>query len=224
LTLVLATHNRDKGRELAARLSELPLKIRGLWEWPDHPPIDETGSTLEENARLKAQDALAHTGHWAIADDTGLMVDALDGAPGVLSARFAGPGATYESNRQLLLERLSGVPPGRRGARFETVVAFARPEADTVCVRGWVDGEILAEERGLAGFGYDAVFYHPGSGKSFAELTLEEKNAVSHRGRAILALRQVLMAALQEAGLARTQDAGVRQERPKGRSGNHLST
>lgn len=195
--MVLATHNRDKAAELRERLGDLPLQLRGLWEWPDHRPIEETGATLAENARLKAEDAASHTGLWAAADDTGLLVEALDGAPGVLSARFAGPEATYASNRRLLLERLRGVPAGRRGARFETVVAFARPGLETLTVRGWVEGEILTEERGRGGFGYDAVFFHTASGRTFAELTLEEKNSVSHRGRAADALKELIQAVLQ---------------------------
>ena len=202
-TLVVATHNRDKGRELAAGLAGLPLTLRGLWEWPDHHPIEETGATLAENARLKAEDAAAHTGCWAVADDTGLLVEALDGAPGVLSARYAGPEATYASNRRRLLEEMRDVPEGRRGARFETVVAFARPGCETLIVRGWVEGEILAAERGAGGFGYDAVFYHPPSHKSFAELTLEQKNAVSHRGRAVLEARALLLRVLERAPAGR---------------------
>jgi len=196
-TLVLATHNRDKALELRQRLEDLPLELCGLWEWPDHQPIAETGITLEENARLKAEEAARHTGLWAVADDTGLLVDALGGEPGVLSARFAGTQATYASNRKLLLDRLKGVPAGRRGARFETVIAFARPGLETLTVKGWVEGDILTEERGLGGFGYDAVFFHPASGRTFAELTLEEKNAVSHRGRAADALRALIQAVLQ---------------------------
>lgn len=190
---MLATHNRDKAREIARLLEDLPITIRGLWEWPDHQAVDETGDTLEANARLKADDAAAFTRQWALADDTGLLVDALDGAPGVFSARYSGAGATYGSNRQRLLDDMRKVPAGRRGARFETVIALARAGHETLTVTGRVDGEILMAEQGDGGFGYDAVFYHPPSGRSLAELSIEEKNAISHRGRAVLLARALLL-------------------------------
>jgi XTP/dITP diphosphohydrolase len=174
------------------------LTLRGLWEWPDHRPVAETGATLEDNARLKAEDASACTGLWALADDTGLLVDALDGEPGVFSSRYSGPGATYASNRRRLLERMLRVPAGKRGARFETVIAVARPGEETLLARGWVEGEILTEEKGEGGFGYDAVFYHPPSRRSLAELTMQEKNAISHRGRAVLEARALLLKVLEQ--------------------------
>lgn len=195
--LVLATHNRDKGREISKVLADLPLTVRGLWEWPAHRPVDETGSTLEANARLKAEDATACTGEWALADDTGLLVHALDGAPGAWSARYAGPGATYASNRRKLLEDMHQVPAGERGARFETVIAIARPGEETLTVTGYVEGEILEAEQGEGGFGYDAVFYHPPSGRSLAQLSLEEKNAISHRGHAVRLARTLLLELLR---------------------------
>jgi len=191
--LVLATHNRDKGREIAQLLSDLPITVRGLWEWPAHRAIDETGRTLEENARLKAEEACAYTGSWALADDTGLLVNTLGGAPGVWSARYSGPEATYASNRQKLLDDMKSVPAGERGARFETVIAIARPGEETLTVAGRVEGEILTIEKGAGGFGYDAVFYHPPSRRSFAELSLEEKNAISHRGRAVNLARSLIV-------------------------------
>lgn len=193
---MLATHNRDKGREIARLLEDLPVTLRGLWEWPDHRAADETGATLEANARLKAEEAAAFTGQWALADDTGLLADALDGAPGVFSARYSGPDATYASNRRKLLYDMQDVPAGRRGARFETVIALARLGHETLTVTGRVEGEILTEERGDGGFGYDTVFFHPPSGRSLAELTLEEKNAISHRGRALLLARSLLLKVL----------------------------
>ena len=194
---MLATHNRDKGREISQILADLPIPVRGLWEWPDHQAADETGSTLEENARLKAEDACSFTGLWALADDTGLLVDALHGAPGVWSARYAGPGASYASNRQKLLHDMQAVPRGSRGARFETVIAIARPGVETLTVAGRVEGEILTTELGTGGFGYDAVFYHPPSRRSLAELTLEEKNAISHRGRAVVLARSLIVNLLE---------------------------
>jgi len=190
--LVIATQNRDKARELSALLATLPVTCRGLWEWPDAPDVEETGQTLEANAMLKAESAARHTGLWAVADDTGLEVDALAGAPGVYSARFAGPGATYAGNRAKLLELLAGVSSRDRTARFRTAVALARPGEKTLVVEGAVEGLITEDERGELGFGYDAVFLHPGLGATFAEVTAEEKNAVSHRGRAAVALCELL--------------------------------
>ena len=187
--VVIGTHNRDKGREMMACLDGLGLRFAGLWNWPGAGPVPETGETLAENAVLKAEAAAALSGQWAVADDTGLEVEELQGAPGVRSARYAGPEATYADNRARLLAALDGVPEERRHARFRTVIALARPEEPTVTVEGSVRGTILTEERGSGGFGYDAVFYYPPAGKTFAEMTAEEKNAVSHRGQALAALR-----------------------------------
>jgi len=190
--LVIATQNRDKAREIEAVLAPLPVNLRGLWEWPEAPEVEESGRTLEANAALKAEAAARFTGMWAVADDTGLEVDALNGAPGVYSARFAGPGATYAGNRAKLLELLLGVSLRHRTARFRTVVALARPGRKTVTVEGSVSGWITEGERGDFGFGYDSVFLYPQTRKTFAEMTPAEKNSVSHRGRALKALRTLL--------------------------------
>lgn len=190
--LVVATHNRDKGREMKALLASLPVRLEGLWDWPGAPEVEETGHTLAENALLKAEAAARFTGQWAVADDTGLEVAALGGAPGVYSARFAGPDATYAGNRAKLLDLLDGVPARERTAVFRTVIALARPGLPTLSVEGAVPGSITEEERGLGGFGYDAVFLYPPAARTFAEMSADEKNAVSHRGRALVALVRLL--------------------------------
>jgi len=189
MRLVLASANPDKAAEIAAILG---AAIPGLDLVPrpaEVPDIEETGTTLLDNARLKASALAEATGLPAVADDTGLLVDALDGAPGVYSARFAGEGATYADNVAKLLKELDGVEPGRRTARFETVALVRWPDGREVAATGAVDGVIATEARGRRGFGYDPVFVPAeGDGSTFAELTPLEKHAVSHRGRAFRAL------------------------------------
>lgn len=156
------------------------------------PDVDETEDTLEGNAALKARALAATTGQPAIADDTGLFVDALGGRPGVRSARYSGEGATYASNVALLLEELAGVAPPRR-ARFRTVVCAAWPDGRELVVRGELAGSIAAAPRGESGFGYDPVFEPDDApGRTLAELSAAEKNALSHRGRALELLSEVL--------------------------------
>jgi len=187
--LVLASANPDKAAEIAAILG---AAVPGLDLAPRPagvPDVDETGDTLLENARLKAAAIAEVTGEPAVADDTGLVVDALDGAPGVFSARFAGEGATYADNVAKLLKELDGVAPEGRTARFETVALVRWPDGREVAVTGAVDGVIATEARGSRGFGYDPVFVpSEGDGRTFAELLPLEKHAVSHRGRAFRAL------------------------------------
>jgi XTP/dITP diphosphohydrolase len=187
--LVLASANPDKAAEirsiLAAALAELDLAPRPAGV----PDVEETGATLMENARLKAAAIAAATGEAAVADDTGLLVDALDGAPGVFSARFAGEGATYADNVNKLLADLDGVPADRRGARFVTVALVSWPDGREVAVTGAVEGTISTEARGTHGFGYDPIFVpNEGDGRTFAELVPLEKHALSHRGRAFRSL------------------------------------
>jgi XTP/dITP diphosphohydrolase len=187
--LVLASANPDKAAEirsiLAGAMGDLDLSPR-----PDTiADVDETGVTLLENARLKAAAIAAATGEAAVADDTGLLVDALDGAPGVRSARFAGEAATYADNVAKLLGELAGVAASRRTARFETVALVRWPDGREVAATGAVEGVIAAEPRGDGGFGYDPVFVPAeGDGRTFAELTPDEKHGLSHRGRAFRAL------------------------------------
>lgn len=191
--LVLATRNRDKGAELAALLDDLGVKIRTLAEFPDAPDVVEDGDTCRDNAIKKAEAIARHTGLAAVADDTGLMVDALGGHPGVHAARYAGESATYEDNWRKLLHELLGVPGARRQARFVTVAALARPETErVVVVEGLLEGMIAEEPVGAQGFGYDPVFLVPELGRTLAQLTQEEKNRVSHRARAFAKIRELI--------------------------------
>ena len=189
MKLVVASANPDKAAEirsiLGAALADLDLTPRPA----SVPDVDETGATLLDNARLKADAIAAATGEAAVADDTGLLVDALGGAPGVWSARFAGEGATYADNVAKLLAELAGVAPTLRTARFETVALVRWPDGREVAATGAVEGVIATEARGDGGFGYDPVFIPAeGGGRTFAELAPEEKHALSHRGRAFRAL------------------------------------
>lgn len=185
--LVIATKNPHKLAEMEAVLAESGLVgevVRGL-DWPD---VAETGSTLEENALLKARAVAEATGLPSLADDTGLEVDALGGAPGVYAARFSGPDATYERNVDLLLGKLEDVTD--RSARFRTVVALVFPDGSTVTAEGTLEGEIATERRGSGGFGYDPVFQVDGG--TLAELGEAAKNRISHRAEAIRALAREL--------------------------------
>jgi XTP/dITP diphosphohydrolase len=192
--LVLATLNRDKARELEAILAGRGFRIRPLADFPGAVAPEENGGTLLANARLKADAAVRFTGRPALADDTGLEVDALDGAPGPFAARFAGPRATYAQNVALLLARLDGVPRARRTARFRTVCVARFPDGGETIGEGVLEGFITEAPRGRAGFGYDPVFEILGSDRTLAELRPDEKNAVSHRARAARALADRLAA------------------------------
>jgi XTP/dITP diphosphohydrolase len=186
---VLATANPDKAAEIVAVLRDAGAPVELTPRPADVADVEETGATLEDNARLKAAALCAATGLPAIADDTGLEVDALGGAPGVYSARFAGPDATYADNVARLLERLVGVEPARRTARFSTVAVAHWPDGREVAAIGEVDGTIAEAPRGSHGFGYDPVFVPAeGDGRTFAEMAAAEKHALSHRGRAFRTL------------------------------------
>lgn len=189
MRLVLATANPDKAAEIAALLQGHDLIPR-----PAHvPDVEESGTTLEENARLKAVALVEATGEAAVADDTGLEVVALGGQPGVRSARFAGENATYADNVAKLVSSLEGV--GDRRARFRTVALACLPDGRELVAEGMVDGVIARQPRGSSGFGYDPLFIPDGGdGRTFAEMTAEEKNALSHRGRAFRALAERLAA------------------------------
>ena len=186
---VLATANPDKAREIIEVLRAAGADIEIEPRDPSLPDVDETGATLEENARIKAQAICDATDRPAIADDTGLEVDALDGAPGVHSARFAGEDATYADNVEMLLRRLDGVGGAARTARFSTVAIARWPDGREVAAIGTVEGTIATAPRGDGGFGYDPVFVPDEcDGRTFAELSASEKHAVSHRGRAFRTL------------------------------------
>lgn len=202
MRILIASENRKKLAELAALLAPLHVKIVTPAQVGGLPPVDEDGATFAENAAKKATSAARASGLHALADDSGLEVDALGGAPGVRSARFAGAHGDDAANNELLLAKLRDVPAGRRGARFVCALALARPDGSiAVAVEGVARGEILVAPRGERDFGYDPLFLFtepgfPQTGRGFAELTPAEKSAVSHRGRA----HQRLAAALVIAG------------------------
>jgi XTP/dITP diphosphohydrolase len=186
---VLASANPDKAREIGEILAAAGLELELVARPPHVLDVEETGATLEDNARLKAVTVCVATGEPAIADDTGLEVDALEGAPGVRSARYAGEHTSYDDNVAKLLSALAGVPPERRGARFTTVAVVRFPDGREVAAVGVVTGTIAEEARGREGFGYDPLFVpDEGDGRSFAEMTPEEKHELSHRGRAFRTL------------------------------------
>lgn len=198
MQLVLATNNKDKIREIKNLLGDLPVTIMTRDDFLDFPDPEETGETLEENAVLKAREISAFCDLPTLADDSGLEVDALDGAPGVYSSRFAGPGCTYSDNNEKLLRELKGVPENKRTARFRCVIAVAWNKDEFETVDGKAEGRITDEIVGDKGFGYDPVFFYPPAGKRFSEMTLEEKNGVSHRGLALQAARKLIIERLNQ--------------------------
>ncbi len=187
----VGTKNRDKLREIEEILLGLPLELRALPA--DTPSVDETGTSLEENARQKALGYAAFVRAPVIADDTGLFVDALDGAPGLKAARYAGEHATYADNRKKLTDAMRGVPTPRRAARFKCVIAIARPGTVLGTFEGHVEGQILEAPRGQGDFGYDPLFLVPGLGKTLAELPPTEKNKLSHRAKALERAKPLLL-------------------------------
>ena len=198
--LCLATRNRHKREEIAAILADLgvPATVRSCDDFLDCPEVAEDGETLEANAAKKAREVCAFAGHLTLADDTGLEVDALGGAPGVLSARWAGPACTYADNIAKLLRELAGVPEERRTARFRCFVALAVPAASGVVpgvqlFEGRIEGRITTAARGEGGFGYDSVFQVEGTGRTLAEFSLVAKNSLSHRARALAAAREAIV-------------------------------
>ena len=182
--LLLASGNRDKYLELNAKLAEVPsVKLLTTSDFGISLDVAEDGTTLEENSALKARAFFRLLGIPALADDTGLFVDALGGAPGVYSARYSGEGANYESNRKKLLKELTGVK--ERGAEFRTVICIAAGTGEQLCFEGICRGRISDAERGSGGFGYDALFVPDGYDQTFAEMPPEQKNSISHRGKAL---------------------------------------
>jgi XTP/dITP diphosphohydrolase len=191
LQLVLATRNRDKVREMQAALVGLAVEILSLEAFPAAPEVIEDGDTLEANAGRKALVIHHHTGLPALADDTGLFVEALGGAPGVRSSRYAGEKVSYQENLNKLLFEMRGVPLEERGARFATAMAFVQ-NGRVHLVRGECTGSIALAPRGEGRFGYDPVFIVGGQNRTYAEMPLSEKNLISHRGRAMLEFRKLL--------------------------------
>lgn len=186
MELIVATHNPDKIKEFERILAPLSVSVRTA----ELSEVEETGATFEENALLKARAACRETGLPAVADDSGLAVGALDGAPGVYSARYAGPGATNAQRIEKLLRALRDVPMEERGAKFVCAICCAFPNGEVVTARGECEGSVAFAPRGEGGFGYDPVFLV--GGKSFGELSAGEKDRISHRGRALRAFAEKL--------------------------------
>ncbi len=196
--IVVATRNQHKKQELIALLRGLDITIRTLDDFPEAPEVVEDGDTCEANAVKKAVEIAQYTGLTAVADDTGLEVDALGGRPGVFAARYAGEHATYEDNCRKLLQELQGVPAGRRSGRFVTVAAIATPEGRRLSVKGVLEGVIAEQPAGSHGFGYDPVFVLPEYGQTLAQLSPEVKNHISHRARAFTQARTLLQQLMAE--------------------------
>jgi XTP/dITP diphosphohydrolase len=196
MELVIATTNKGKLREIREILSGLDIKIKSIADYPGCPDVVEDGATFRDNALKKARAVAAYTGKLTLADDSGLAVDALDGAPGVYSARFSGKGADDLKNNRKLLRLMKDVPDEKRGAQFVCVLALAGPcpaGHREKTLKGVVRGRITHEMRGPRGFGYDPLFYYTRAGQTFAEMGPAEKNKVSHRARALAKLKKYLL-------------------------------
>jgi XTP/dITP diphosphohydrolase len=191
--VVLATHNQNKVKEILAIFQDIPIQFKTLDQFPGAPNVLEDGDTLEENAQKKAYEIAKFTGQIALADDSGLEVDFLDGAPGVISARFAGKDCSFADNNSKLLKLLKGVPTEHRKARFRSILALAVPAGATRTVEGRIDGYITDRPRGEEGFGYDPVFLVPELGQTLAEMGPTKKNSMSHRFKALQAIRPVML-------------------------------
>lgn len=196
MKFVFASHNKGKIQEVKDILGPLGIEVEPIPE--DFPEIEENGASFEENAKIKARAVCQATGLPAVADDSGLTVDALDGFPGIHSARWAGPDANAHDRNLLLLEKMLQVPDGQRGADFVCVAACVFPDGRELAVRGQCRGTILSEEHGTGGFGYDPIFCVPEYGCTFGELEPDVKNSISHRARAFTALGSALRTQLEE--------------------------
>ncbi len=196
--IIFATGNKGKLRELREILAGLEVEVLSMEEAGVFQDVEETGTTFEENALLKAQAVARLTGELVLADDSGLEIDYLNGEPGIYSSRYEGKDTPYEVKHQIILKRLDGVPTEKRTARFVSAVAAVWPDGSTKVVRGTFEGAIAFQAAGCGGFGYDPIFYVPEKGCTSAELTAEEKNAMSHRGKALAAMRDLLEEYLKE--------------------------
>jgi len=191
MKILFASRNRDKLKEVSRKVEPFGIEVLSANDFPNLPEVEEDGETLETNAQKKALTLHRLTNLPTLADDTGLEVEALGGQPGVYSSRFAGPGATYADNVEKLLRDLASVPQERRQARFRCVLAYV-DAGKTQYFEGIIDGLIAEKVSGQHGFGYDPIFYVPDEKMTFAELTLERKNQISHRGRALDAFVEYL--------------------------------
>lgn len=187
ISIILATRNQGKVKEITELLNGYDIEIKSLNDFGPIPTVEETGNTFEDNAYIKAHFTARVLGLPAIADDSGLLVEALDGSPGVYSARYAGEGATDKENNTKLLSKMEG--KANRKAHFETALIIAVPRGPALTYIGKVEGEISESPQGNNGFGYDPLFYYPPMSKTFAQMTGEEKNSISHRGKAIKELK-----------------------------------
>ena len=193
--IIIATGNEGKMKEIRAILSDLPAQILSMKEAGIHVDIVEDGTTFEANAAIKAKavaEVLKEEKTIVLADDSGLEIDWLNGEPGIYSARYMGEDTSYRVKNANLIGRLEGVPVEKRTARFVCAIAAALPDGETITTRGVIEGKIGYEERGENGFGYDPIFYLPDMSRSTAELSPEEKNAISHRGNALVAMKKEL--------------------------------
>jgi len=198
LQLVIATRNAKKLREIQQILSDLPVELLTLNDFPAASEVEEDAPTFEGNARKKALETADTIGEWVVADDSGLEVDSLGGRPGVMSARYTGPDADDEDRYRKVLAEMKGVPTEKRTARFRCVAALARPGEIVFTVEGRCEGFIASEPCGTGGFGYDPIFYCAEYGRTFGELSSEEKHNVSHRGKALAAFKQELRRLLKD--------------------------
>ncbi|MCJ1908660.1 XTP/dITP diphosphatase [Planococcus ruber] len=190
--VIIATQNKGKAKDFEALFGPLGYEVLTLRDVAKDMDVEETGVTFEENAILKAEAVAEALQTTVIADDSGLEIDALNGEPGVYSARYAGEAKSDEANIEKVLGKLEGVPEEQRTARFRCVLAIASPNKETVTYSGSCEGVILSERRGENGFGYDPIFYVPSEGKAMAELVPEEKAAISHRGNALRELEKAM--------------------------------
>ncbi|MEH7305442.1 XTP/dITP diphosphatase [Neobacillus drentensis] len=197
--VIIATKNPGKAMEFEHIFSSRGITVRTLLDFPEIPEVEETGNTFEENATLKAEAVSKALGKMVIGDDSGLIVDALEGRPGIFSARYAGEPKNDQNNTDKVLSELEGIPEEKRLARFYCALAVAVPGQETITVSGACEGRILEERRGTNGFGYDPVFYVPEKGLAMAELSSEEKNNISHRANALKKLDAVLDSIVERA-------------------------
>ena len=199
--VIFATTNKNKVREVNMMMKDFDVELQTMGEAGINIDIVEDGKTFEENAIIKAKTIMEATGEIALADDSGLEVDYLDGAPGIYSARFAGEDTSYDIKNRILLDRLEGVPDEERRARFVCAVAAVFPDGTVKVVRETIEGQIAHEIVGENGFGYDPIFYVPEYGCTTAEMTPELKNELSHRGKALRAMKKILEEKFREGEL-----------------------
>lgn len=200
MKLFFATGNKNKVKEFRALTEGMELEIVSMTDYPDFVSPPETGTTFQENARIKARSACEYTGLPSLADDSGLVVEALNGAPGVYSARYSGENATAEENNEKLLVEMANIPEEQRNAYFCAVFCLSLPDGRDIFSEGRVEGRILSDYRGHEGFGYDPLFFVTETGRGMAEMTMAEKNKISHRSRAFDGMRTALNSLFSKKG------------------------